>query len=64
MAGRTILTGKRKPVPSTPRAKRKIATTLGEFKEGTLRSSTGAKVTSRQQAIAIALSKARERKKA
>ena len=61
MAGRTILTGRRKPVPSTPRAKAKIATTLGEFKEGTLRASSGTRVTSRDQAIAIALSKARRR---
>ena len=60
MAGRTILTGKAK-VPSTPRAKAKIGTVLGEFKEGTLRSSSGAKVTGRKQAIAIALSKARRK---
>lgn len=57
MAG-TIITGR---VPKTPKAKRKIATTLGEFKRGTLRSSAGPKVTSRDQAIAIALSKARKK---
>lgn len=43
----------------SPAEKRKIAKVLGEFKRGTLRSSSGSKVTSRKQATAIALSEAR-----
>ncbi len=43
--------------------KGKVHTVLGEFKRGTLRSGgSGRKVTSRKQAIAIALSEARKRK--
>ena len=37
---------------------RKVAKVLGEFKAGQLRSSSGAKVTNRKQAIAIGLSEA------
>jgi Family of unknown function (DUF6496) len=37
----------------------KVARTMREFKEGTLRSGSGGKVTSRKQAIAIGLSQAR-----
>jgi hypothetical protein len=40
------------------RAKRKVATVMREFKRGTLRSSSGQKVKSRKQALAIALSEA------
>jgi len=40
-------------------AKRKIHKVMKEEKEGTLRSSSGQKVTDRKQAIAIALSEAR-----
>jgi hypothetical protein len=40
-------------------AKGKIAKVMHEFKEGDLRSSSGAKVTRRKQAIAIALSEGR-----
>jgi len=39
-------------------AKRKIATVMGEYKRGTLRSGSGKKVRNRKQAIAIALSEA------
>lgn len=39
--------------------RRKVRTVLSEFKEGTLRSGSGQKVTKRSQAIAIALSEAR-----
>ena len=57
----------RRTVPRTPRAKRKIRTTLDEFKAGTLRSGKvgpgkGPRVQSRKQAIAIALSQARRMK--
>lgn len=38
--------------------KQKVKKVMGEFKKGTLRSSSGKKVTSREQAIAIALSEA------
>lgn len=41
------------------KGKEKIRKVMHEFKEGTLRSSSGAKVTSRKQAIAIGLSEAR-----
>jgi hypothetical protein len=47
---------------SSPRAKRKVARTLGEFKRRTLKSSSGRKVTGRKQAVAIALSQARRRR--
>jgi len=40
------------------KAKDKIATVMREFKEGKLRSSSGQKVKSRKQALAIALSEA------
>ena len=39
----------------------KVETTMHEMKEGTLRSSSGKKVTSRKQAIAIGISEAREK---
>ncbi len=41
-------------------AKKKVAKVMHERKAGTLRSGSGQKVTSRKQAIAIALSEARE----
>ena len=37
----------------------KVKRVLGEFKSGVLKSSSGAKVTKKKQAIAIALSEAR-----
>ena len=40
--------------------KQKIHKVMEEFKEGDLKSSSGGKVTNRKQAIAIALSEARE----
>ena len=56
-------TVKRKTVPHSRKAKEKIATVMGEYKKGDLHSSSGDKVTSRQQATAIALSEARRGKK-
>jgi hypothetical protein len=47
-----------KAVLRTKQAKEKIATVMREFKQGKLRSSSGAKVKSRKQALAIALSEA------
>jgi hypothetical protein len=47
-----------KEVLRSKKAKDKIATVMREFKQGTLRSSSGQKVKSRKQALAIALSEA------
>jgi len=41
----------------------KVAKVMGEYKRGTLKSSSGRKVTSRQQAVAIAMSEAKMTKK-
>lgn len=41
------------------KGRHKIKKVLGEFKRGTLKSSSGRKVTKRSQAVAIALSEAR-----
>ena len=44
-----------------PKAQEKVHKTMEEFKEGTLKSgSSGKKVTTKKQAIAIGLSKARK----
>lgn len=43
--------------------KTKVEKVMGEFKRGTLKSSSGKKVTSRDQAVAIALSEQRAAKK-
>ena len=45
---------------SSSKAKKKIGAVMREMKEGTLKSGSGKKVTSRKQAVAIALSEARE----
>ena len=45
--------------PSSPKAKKKIEKVMGEYKRGTLKSSSGKKVKSRDQAVAIAMSEAR-----
>ncbi len=42
------------------KAQQKVKRTMREFKEGSLRSGSGAKVTDRKQAIAIGLSEARK----
>jgi Family of unknown function (DUF6496) len=47
------------PSPSKAKAARKVARVMHEFKEGDLESSSGDKVRSRKQAIAIGLSEAR-----
>ena len=49
MANKTSSTGKDK-----------IEKVMHEFKEGSLKSSSGKKVTNRKQAVAVALSEARE----
>lgn len=49
--------------PKEAWAQRKIHKVMHEFKEGTLKSSSGPRVTSRDQAIAIAMSEAGKGKK-
>lgn len=44
---------------SRPRGRSKLGKVMGEYKRGTLKSSSGQKVKSRKQAVAIALSEAR-----
>lgn len=44
------------------KAQKKIGKVMGEFKDSKLKSSSGQKVTSRKQAIAIALSEAKKKK--
>lgn len=55
----------RKKIKMTPKKKKKIEKVMTEFKEGKLKSGSkkGPKVKSRKQAIAIALSEARNMKK-
>ncbi len=48
---------------ATPEQKRKIEKVMHEKKVGTLRSSSGKKVTSRKQAIAIAMSESGQSRK-
>jgi hypothetical protein len=43
-----------------PKASEKVEKAVHEMKEGTLKSGSGKKVTSRKQAVAIGLSEARE----
>jgi hypothetical protein len=43
--------------------KNKVKKVMGEYKRGTLKSSSGAKVKSRKQAVAIAMSEAGKSKK-
>lgn len=45
---------------SSARGKAKVEKVMHEYKEGELESGSGKKVTSRQQAVAIALSEARK----
>lgn len=42
--------------PKKKRGRNKVHKVMGEFKRGTLRSSSGEKVTNRDQAVAIAMS--------
>ena len=44
-------------------AAKKVEKVMGEFKRGTLRSSSGSQVTARKQAVAIAMSEAGKTKK-
>jgi hypothetical protein len=49
------------PKMTTPKrkGKSKVSKVMHEFKEGTLKSGSGKKVTNRKQAVAVALSEAR-----
>lgn len=44
----------------TAKGKRKVEKVMHEYKEGTLKSGSGKKVTNRKQAVAVALSEARK----
>jgi len=48
------------PKKAATKSQRKIHKVMSEKKEGTLKSGSGKKVTSRKQAVAIALSEARK----
>lgn len=48
---------------ATKKQQKKVEKVMGEYKEGTLKSSSGSKVTSKKQAIAIALSESGQSKK-
>jgi hypothetical protein len=50
----------RKSSNSSSAGKRKVAKVMDEHKHGTLKSGSGKKVTSRKQAVAIALNEARK----
>jgi hypothetical protein len=50
----------KKKSSSSSEGKSKVQKTMHEFKEGSLKSSSGKKVQSRKQAVAIGLSEARE----
>ncbi len=50
-------------MPATPKQQKKVARVMHEFKEGDLRSSSGAKVKKRKQAVAIALSESGQSRK-
>lgn len=45
------------------KGQKKVKKVMGEFKRGTLKSSSGKKVKSRKQGVAIAMSEARRGKK-
>ena len=50
----------KKASSSNSKGKRKVEKVMKEHKEGSLKSGSGKKVTSRKQAVAIALSEARK----
>jgi len=45
---------------ATSEGQKKVSKVMREYKQGSLRSSSGAKVSKRKQAVAIALSEARQ----
>lgn len=46
-----------------PKSTKKVAKVMGEFKKGSLKSSSGQKVTNQKQAVAIGMSEQRETEK-
>jgi|TARA_E500000305_G_scaffold106638_1_gene105534 hypothetical protein len=59
----TISRAQQKKQTSSSPAKRKVKKVMGEYKKGKLKSSSGKKVTSKKQAVAIALSESRKKKR-
>jgi hypothetical protein len=59
----TISRAQQKKQTSSSPAKRKVKKVMGEYKQGKLKSSSGKKVTSKKQAVAIALSESRKKKR-
>jgi len=59
----TISRAQQKKQASSSPAKRKVKKVMGEYKKGKLKSSSGKKVTSKKQAVAIALSESRKKKR-
>jgi Family of unknown function (DUF6496) len=55
-----MATGKKSGTKTATKGSRKVHKVMKEHKEGTLKSGSGKKVTSRKQAVAIALSEARK----
>lgn len=53
-------TARKRARKTDPKASRKVAQVMHEFKQGKLKSSSGDKVTDPKQAVAIGLSQARE----
>ena len=53
------LTGRSMAKKTASKGKRKVHKVMHEFKEGSLKSSSGKKIKSRKQAVAVALSEAR-----
>ena len=57
----TSSAGAKRQKVTSAKGQRKVRKVMHEYKEGTLHSGSGARVTSRKQAVAIALSEARRR---
>jgi len=60
IAGTSVYPARRSMATNTTKGKNKIEKVMHEYKEGTLKSGSGGKVTSRKQAVAVALSEARQ----
>ena len=56
--GLQVLQTERQKMKMTKKGEAKISKVMGEYKEGKLKSSSGQKVKSRDQALAIAISEA------
>jgi hypothetical protein len=58
-----LVTHVRRPAVASKKKQAKVEKVMGEYKRGTLKSSSGAKVKSKKQAVAIAMSEAGMSKK-